>query len=682
MARFLDIDLTTGAIARREVDAAVFERYVGGRGLDARRLVDSVGPGTDPLGPDNPLLITPGLLTGGVAPGSSRVHLGARSPLTGLLGSSNIGGRLGWGLRRAGVAGLAVTGVSPRPVYLWIDGDGAELRDAGEVWGMETDAAAAALAAAAASGDAGGPGRAGNAHRRGAHGVPAMLLIGPAGENLARIACAVTERGHAAGRTGMGAVMGAKRLKAVVIGGAGAAGRDAPPLPPPTARPAVERFVAALRAAPAYGELRAYGTSLSVSWSSDLGLLSTRNFAEPQFAAAAATGGEGIAPFVGRRHGCHGCPVHCKAEVRFATGRYGELSGERPDFEPLAAWGARVGVDDPEAVLYLHNRCDRLGLDSISAAAAAGFAVDLYERGVIGPADTGGLELRWGDAETLGRLVEEMAAGRGFGGLLAAGVRHAAQAIGRGAGRYAYEVKGLELPAYDPRGAYGAALAVAVSPRGGDFTDIYARQEFNVTPADAERLYGDEHAGDPLSPRGKAAIVRAAMVASAALDALGLCKIADFTLLDDYQLEHAADLAAGVTGLDLTRDGLLAVGERIVALERLFNLRLGATAADDVLPAVFGEEPLSTGPNRGSTVDLAGMRAEFYRLMGWSPQGVPTASTLARLGLDERGADLAGGTNARRPRPSGPAAQATGEAAQTPGEATPATATTARSKHD
>jgi aldehyde:ferredoxin oxidoreductase len=681
LARFLDIDLTTGAIARRDVDAAVLERYVGGRGLDARRLFDGVGPGTDPLGPDNPLLITPGLLTGGVAPGSSRVHLGARSPLTGLLGSSNIGGRLGWGLRRAGVAGLAVTGVSPRPVYLWIDGDGAELRDAGEVWGMETDAAAAALAAAAASVAGDGAGRAGDTRRPDTHGGPAMLLIGPAGENLARIACAVTERGHAAGRTGMGAVMGAKRLKAVVVGvaRAEAAGRDAPP---PTAKPAIDRFIVALRAAPAYGEVCAYGTSLSVSWSSDLGLLSARNFSEPQFAAAAATGGEGIAPFVGRRHGCHGCPVHCKAEVRLAGGRFGELTGERPDFEPLAAWGARVGVDDPEAVLYLHNRCDRLGLDSISAAAAAGFAVDLCERGVIGPADTGGLELRWGDAEALGWLVEEMAAGRGFGGLLAAGVRHAAQAIGRGAGRYAYEVKGLELPAYDPRGAYGAALACAVSQRGGDFTDIYARQEFNVTPADAERLYGDEHAGDPLSPRGKAAIVRAAMVASAALDALGLCKIADFTLLDDYQLEHAADLASGVTGLDLTPGGLFATGERIVSLERLLNLRLGATASDDVLPAVFREEPLSTGPNRGSTVDLAGMRAEFYDLMGWSPQGVPTVSTLARLGLDERGADLPRETRARPPRPPRTAAPAAGEAAQAAGEATPAAATTTRSKHD
>lgn len=399
-------------------------------------------------------------------------------------------------------------------------------------------------------------------------------------------------------------------------------------------RAAIKRYVKSVTAAPAFEEFAEYGTGLAVSWCSDLGMLSVRNFTATQYAAAAATDASAVGRYVQHTHGCRGCPIGCKAEVRVAAGRFAELAGERPDFEPLVAWGAKVGIDDVTAVLHLHNQCDRLGLDSVSAGGVAAFAIELFERGLIDTGDTGGRTLHWGDAEALAGLLDEMAAGKGFGGMLGGGVRRAALALGNGSEAYAFEVKGLELPAYDPRGAFGAALSFAVGARGGDFTNDYARQEFNLTPAEGRALYGDELAATPTSPRGKAAVVCAAMIASAALDALGLCKIPMFSLLNDYRLERTAELATAVSGRPLTAVALLHAGRRIVTMERLFNLRCGATAADDTLPARFLDEPLSGGPNRGVVVDLAPMKAELYALLGWGPDGVPTPATLAELGIE------------------------------------------------
>jgi aldehyde:ferredoxin oxidoreductase len=594
----LDVDLTTGAVTRRRPDDDGLRAVLGGRGFVARLLLDETGSDVDPLSPANPLLVFTGLLTGTRAPTSSRVHVGARSPLTGLLGSSNVGGEVGRALRRNGVFGIVLRGRAQRPAYLLVENGDVGLRDATELWGADTRTAADAL--------------------RAAHAKAALLLIGPAGEHLARIACVVTDKGHAAGRTGMGAVMGAKLLKAIVV--TGASPRDSSRREPGQREPgqraalrqtdgsanashgegaAVKRYLQRIIAAPAFEEYRRYGTSSSVVWCNDEGILATRNFAAPRFAGAAATDGTSLQRWVTRTEGCPGCPVHCKAELRLSGGRYGDLVGERPDFEPLVAWGAKVGFDDPQAVVALHNRCDRLGLDSVSAGAVA------------------------------------------------------AAAIGRGAERYAYHVKGLELPAYDPRGAFGAALGYALSSRGGDYTSVYARQEFDIAPETARRLYGDERAGDPLSPTGKAAMVRRSMIVSAALDSLGLCKIPALTLLNEYELENEAELVREIAGLDLAADELLAAGERIVVLERLFTVPCGAGAQDDDLPAVFGHEPLREGPGTGATVDVGPMRDEFYRLMGWSPEGVPTPETLTRLDLGQTLEQTLGQTLGHDSRPLG-----------------------------
>ncbi len=606
----LDVDLTTGAFERRPFDAASARFVLGGRGLGAVELWRKTEPGTDPLSPANPLILANGLLTGSGAPSASRLQVTARSPLTGLLGSSSIGGGFGFAMHAAGVAALVLRGRAPRFSSLTLSADGVELRDARDLFGLETDVALAALAERA-------PGGQGEA-----------LVIGPAGERLLPLACLVSRRGHAAGRTGLGAVLGAKHLKGVV-----AAGEGATPVKTGELARLARSYVKQIVSAPSFKEFSRFGSTAGVEWGNDRGLLATRNYATGRSAAAAAVNSASIDRFFQQRSGCRHCPVQCKADVRIAAAGH-DFLGQRPDFEPIVAWGPKLGIDDPAAVVRLHNRCDALGLDSISAGSAVAFAIDIFARGIISVADTDGLELHWGDAATVAELLERMASGEGFAGLLAHGVQRAAKAVGRGSFRYAYHVKGLELSAYDPRGAWGTALGYAVSSRGGDYASVYPHHEFDTPAGLAEKLYGSAEANDPLSPAGKAAMVRRSMIVSAVVDALGLCKVPVLSLLNRYDLELEAELASAFADLPLDAADLFTAGERIVNLERLFNLRCGAKSDDDRLPVRFTERSLNSLPH-GGVVELEDLRHELYELMGWTREGVPSAKMLVELGLKE-----------------------------------------------
>ncbi|MCL5942391.1 MAG: aldehyde ferredoxin oxidoreductase C-terminal domain-containing protein, partial [Actinobacteria bacterium] len=386
---------------------------------------------------------------------------------------------------------------------------------------------------------------------------------------------------------------------------------------------------------PNYADKAAHGTSSAVKWADEMGILASYNYERPRFAGAAAIDGTNMSRYVERVRACPHCPVHCKAEVRLQSGRYAGLEGERPDFEPIVSWGAKSGLADPEAVIYIHHLCDLLGIDSVSAGNAVAFALELYEKGILTPEDTGGLELEWGDVGAMETLVRQMGANEGFGAVLGRGVREAARLLGRGAERYAYHVKGLELTAFDPRGAQATGLGYAVSNRGGDFTSVYARHEWSLTPAEARALYGDERAADRTSPVGKALMVKRGMVVCAVLDSIGLCKIPALTLVNEYDLGHEAELVSAVAGMSVTPADLFTMGERILNIERLFNIRFGAGAEDDALPAVFLHEPLGEGPAVGATVALDTMLREFYAAMGWSDEGRPSPARLRQLALDE-----------------------------------------------
>ena len=613
--RLVVVDLSTGEIEPRDIPETYLQVFLGGRGLNALllgRYLDREG--IDPLGQENVLIFSNGLLTGTKAPSSSRLHVGALSPQTGLLGSSNVGGHFGAALRDAGVQSLVIRGRASRPVMLWIDSDRVEIVDADRLWGLDTRAASEALR-----------GELGQGSR--------FLVIGAGGENLVRYACIMTDTRHAAGRTGMGAVMGSKNLKAIAVRGARSRS-DAET--DHAAKRVVRDYVERIRTAPRYETFARYSNSAFVNWANESGLLATHNYREVTFEGAARIDGERLIDYVTRSRTCYRCPVHCKAEIKIPAGRYKDTVGERPDIEPIINLGSKCGLGDPEAVLYLYNLTSTLGLDAISTAGVLAFAMDLYEQGIISAKDTGGIELTWGNAEAMEAMMRQIARREGFGHVLAGGVRLAAQSIGRGAAAYAYHAKGLELTAYDARGGMGTALGYAVSTRGGDFTSVYAVPEFRWTPEQGREAFGTEQSVDRLSTEGKGKLVRRTMCVSAVLDALGLCKVPVLSIVSDYSLENEAELVSALTGWDVGADDLALIGERIVNLEKLFNIRHGARRGDDDLPDHFTEEPVTDpGPTQGMTVDIQPMVQDFYSTMGWDDEGWPTVEKLRELGLDQ-----------------------------------------------
>jgi len=613
VGRRLEVDLSTGE--RRIVPLApeLVRNHIGGRGLNINYLSGQLGPGTDPLGPDNILVLACGLLTGTAAPASSRLHINSLSPLTGLLGSSNVGGDFGGALRSCGIQQIVIRGRSPQPVYLFVDEETVAIRKAKALWGLTTDAAHRRL------------------EKRLADKRLEMLTIGPGAENGALFGCIMSGRHHAAGRTGLGTVMGAKRLKAIVV----KARKEKRPSHAGGGREAVKRYLKQIKHSPQFELVARFGGAGYVKWADEQAIMPTRNYRDCRFEAAGRLDGENLADNITRRRGCRGCPVQCKADLLFNRGRLKGREAVRPEFEPILVLGAKCGLGDLEAVIYLDNLCSRLGLDSLSAAAAIAFAMDLFERGIITPEEADGLDLSWGNAAAMEALIRRMAAGEGFGAVLNQGVRRAAKIIGRGAERFAPHVKGLELTGYHPDNVMGTALAYTVASRGADYNDVYAALEHKWLPDQAAREFGTPLAVDTKSIHGKAALVRRAMIVGTVLDSLGMCKVPALCLICTYDLVGEADLAAALTGAPVTAGELFKAGERIVNLERLFNLSHGASGRDDRLPSMFFEPDYRAGTAPSKPKEwMAPMIQEFYAVMGWDPQGRPTPGKLAELGIE------------------------------------------------
>ncbi len=610
LGKMLTVDLT-----RREVQIADFsenlaKEYLGGRGLNSWQIFKHIGKGTSPLDPANHLVLSCGLLTGTEVPASSRLHVSARSPLTGLLGSSNVGGHFGAELREAGFHSVLIRGRAEKPVFLWINRGEVEIREAESLQGQDAWTTQTSLKKVLNDSRA------------------KIMAIGQGGENLVRYACIMTGRGHSAGRTGMGAVMGAKNLKAIAVRGEKRRSKLDDP-----ARAAVRSYLDRIRNAPRYDTYARYSNSAFVTWADEMGMLSTRNYRQVQFEDVEAIDGKRIIEYVTRSRSCHRCPVHCKADLKIEGGRFGGTEGDRPDIEPIVALGSKCGVNNVEAILYLYNLCGQLGIDVISAGSTLAFAMDLYERGIISRQEADGIELTWGNYEAMEVMLHKIARREGFGNVLAEGVRQAAQIIGKGAEQFAYHSKGLELTAFDPRGAMGTALGYAVSTRGGDFTSVYTTPEFRWEPQKAKEEFGTEKAVDRLSPQGKGALVKRAMIVSAVLDSLGICKVPILSIIGDFELEREAELTTALAGWRMEADDLFTIGERILNVEKLFNLRHGAGKEQDRIPAKFIREMVDVGPAKGKTVDIEPMLREFYRAMEWDADGNPTPEKLEELHL-------------------------------------------------
>ncbi len=610
IGKIVEVDLGDSRVEERQTEEKIVKRYLGGRGLDVHFLLEENDGDVSPLDPENSLVVSPGLLTGSEVYSSSRLHLGAISPLTGFLGSSNVGGDLGARIRQNGIILLLIHGKAESPVFIWIDDGKVEIKDAKVAWGEKTGTARDLI-------------------REQVDDSAEVGAIGPAGENLVSMACLMFDDGHAAGRTGMGAVMGSKNLKALAAGpGPSTVGEDV------SGTEIMSDYLEKIRSAPDYDEWSRYDNSTSVKWVDDLGAGAVNNYRASQAEGVEKADGRSFMDLPRNTSSCYRCPVHCKAELEINREPYEGESLERPCFEPLVALGPKCGNMDAMESIQLHNRCNELGLDSVEAGSLIAFAMDLYDRGILTDDDTKGLELDWGNTEAMNELLESIADRKGWlGETLSSGLKSAADEIGSEAEDYAFHVKGLAMTAMDPRGFKGSALGYAVGSRGGDFTGIYARPEYSFSPEEAEEAFGNAKAADRLVEAGKPNLVKKSAVASAISDSLGICKVPLLSLVEDYGLDLTAELTSVVMGEKISSEELFTVGERILTAERLFNLRRGLTVKDDRLPKKFTSEELESGPAKGSVVDLEKMRAEFYSRMGWNSRGVPTQSRLEELDL-------------------------------------------------
>ena len=531
--------------------------------------------------------MAPGPLTGSTAPATGRYSISARSPLTGTVFDGNSGGGLGIALRRRGLDYLVVDGACEEPSYVLVDDAGVRLRPAGELWGLDAAAALARL--------------------RVLHGRCEAAVIGRAGENGVLFASIVNDRGRQVGRGGLGAVMGAKRLKGIVVAPSG--GEPRPPADREAFAAAVREVTDLVRANPATGrQLPRFGTSVLVHLLDRSGVMPTRNFRDSQFELAEAISGESLrSSSGGRSTACAGCPVGCARDLESASGR-----GRGPEYENIWALGAACGIGDLEAIVAANHACNDAGLDAITMGSTIACAMELTDLGLLpdGP--------RFGDAGCLLPLIADTVERRGLGEELARGSR--SLAAGRGAPELSMSVKGLELPAFDPRGMAGQGLAFATSNRGGCHTraNMLGHEIIGVP----ERL-------DRFATAGKARPVIALQDLNAALDSLVGCKFAAFAVAPDA----FARLLGAMLGEPVGTDELLRAGERIWNAERLFNLRAGFTRADDTLPARLLHEPVAAGPCAGRVVDLEPMLEEYYRNRGWDERGVPTAAKLDDLML-------------------------------------------------
>jgi aldehyde:ferredoxin oxidoreductase len=366
-----------------------------------------------------------------------------------------------------------------------------------------------------------------------------------------------------------------------------------------------------------------------------MGLLATRNYREMQIEDADKIDGRHLKSYVKKRTSCHKCPVHCKAEIEISKGRHKGFSGGRPEYESVIDLGSLCGLTDPDELLYLSNLCNILGMDTISTGSVIAFAMDLFDRNIISTKETDGLVLNWGDAEAMETLMHRIANREGFGDILANGVKKAAEKaaeiIGMGAEKYAYHVKGVEMYGADPRGLSGTALSYAVSLRGGDFTSVYPIPEFRYSPEKAEKEFGTRKAVEFTAVEGKGPMIRFCMMVSTIIDSIGLCKVAVLSVANHFDLIMEAQLVKAITGIDFAPQDLLRIGERIVNMEKIFNIRHGATKKMDSLPEKFTREKVAEGPAKGTRVRLEPMIADFYKSMGWDKNGIPTAETMKTL---------------------------------------------------
>jgi aldehyde:ferredoxin oxidoreductase len=599
----LRVNLSHRTWQAEDLQPELIASLLGGRGLGARLLYGALKPGMDPLGPDNPLIFTTGPLDGTTAPSSGRFNLAALSPLTGLYCYSICSGAWGAALKTAGYDGLIVEGVAVEPTTLVIENDRVAFRRADPLWGKDAIETQDLL------------------RRELATSVePEIACIGPAGEKLSRMAIVLSGM-RAAGRGGLGAVMGAKRLKAVAVAGRGSVQVSN-----------LADFQASVRQVwhkidetPFVKQgLGRYGSAITVGLTTEYGVMPTRNWQTGVFEGAEALKPQNYRPHVVVKDvACPACTVACSKVTRSRNGVW----AEGPEYESLYSFGSDCGVSDIHAIIEADILCDRLGLDTISAGATIAYAMECAERGLLDPGLVQGLDLRFGNGEILTRLIQMMGQREGIGDLMADGVECFRQRVGIEDTSFAMHAKGMELGGYDPRGIRAQSVVLAAGPRGGCHHGGGYVIALELTSGQYDRL----------AETGKELMIRQARDFRMVLDSAMCCAFAGSAV----GLPELSDLLTTATGAEWTVERLLALGERCSNVERACNVRMGLRRSYDVLPRRLLEEPMPEGPTQGEVVHLAPMLDAFYAACGWDvTTGIPTPDKLTSLGLDEIARDM------------------------------------------
>jgi len=606
--QLLRVDLTKMTCKPEKLKEDWVRDFVGGKGLGVRYLYDLIRPGTDPYSPENPIIFMTGPLTGTVASTMSRIALVTKSPLTGTMSDSYSGSYFPAELKHAGFDGIVITGKASAPTYLFVEDGHAELRSARDLWGKDAFETTDEIVRQCSES---------STVKRDA---PKVACIGPAGENQVRFAAVVFDKNHYAGRGGTGAVMGSKNLKAVAVRGtkhAQSLAINSNPQFLEVVRNSIKRDI---HENPDAESMIKFGTPVIVDLDNNAGILPTRNFQTGVFPDADKINSDALVNQLLVKHTttCFSCSIGCRNITKIKDGQFAGLEGEGPEYETLGLAGSNLAIGDIRVVMKFNHECSRMGLDTISAGNVIGWAMELYERGLITKADTQGLDLSFGNAAAVVALPEIIAMRKGIGDTLAEGVARASGKVGKGSERYALHCKGQEFPGYDPRGSFGMALAYATSDRGADHNRAW--------PV-AYEAFGKM---DPFTGVGKAELVVKDQIRTSVKWSMCAC---DFIPID---LPIIAELLSAATGQKYTEEDVRKIGRRIWTLTRLFNTREGFSRQHDGIPPRIYLDPLPDGNPKGKVVpkkDYETMLTEYYKLWGWDDQGKPTRAAVEELGL-------------------------------------------------
>ena len=611
----LEIDLSSGKISKGTLDKNILRKFIGGSGLGAKLIFDRVDPHVDPLSPKNPLFLLTGPLSGNTLPGGARFAACGKSPLTNVFGEASSGGDFASELRSAGWDEIILTGASNKPVYILIQDDKVEIKDASDLWGKGNFEVHDLLK-----------------ERHGGR-KPKVVAIGQGGEKLVRFAAVCNGKKDFAARCGMGALMGSKKVKAIVAIGSGKI---------PLAEP--EKFAERRKIVIQKAKdniitmvLGMSGTVAAVEVSMITGDIPGKNWTIVGNQGAGKIGGAVVnsPAFLGGTESCHGCVVGCKRVMDIKEGPFKGFAGPGPEYEGVGAVGSNLLIEDMGAVIKMNQMCNDYGMDVISCGGTIAWAMECFEKGILTAKDLDGIELKWGDADATMKMITKIAKREGFGDVLAEGSKRAAQKIGKGSSDFLVEVKGMEVPMHDPRTNHGLALSYATGARGACHTSdplysvgtgVYAFPEFGLTGALAAQVK---------ISKGWGPVTKGAQDYGAIYNAAILC----YMVTGAINAEDLVDLMVTSSGFDYTLPELAECGERIWHMKRGINNLMGMTAKDDKLPQRIITAPTEGGA-AGSSPDMKLLMEEFYPARGLAADGRPTKETLGRLGLNDLSAKL------------------------------------------